>query len=232
MVISALTRIGEAKSSTGVTTRSIEVGGGGVPAGALLIVRLSYRQTAGTPTCVDDRGNTYTIDRDSGSSARGVIFSAPVVTPLVAGDTIDATIASSEVAMDAHYVTGADTSGTRVAAANSATGSSTTPSVGTTPTAAGQLLIGTLARTGNAADDTNDADTTDGSWVAMTEVDPGAFFSTNAILNGQYKLVTGISAQTYNPTLSASRNWGVCLVAYKEAPDSGILLPILNYHGG
>ena len=51
-------------------------------------------------------------------------------------------------------------------------------------------------------------------------------------VHGSRRAVEELLEEVLGAPLALGTMWGVCLVAYKEAPDSGILLPILNYNGG
>ena len=67
-----------------------------VAAGDTVIVTFAMDPATGTVTCADTKGNTYTADADvtngSGTSGvRTIVFSAPVTTALVSGNTITVT---------------------------------------------------------------------------------------------------------------------------------------------
>ena len=65
------------------------------------------------------------------------------------------------------------------------------------------LMIGLVVMKDPAtATFTEDADTTNGSWVSFTEVS-----NVDLKTGGAYKILSASGAQTYNPTISASRLW-------------------------
>src|SRR4029079_8284092 len=94
---------------------------------------------SGTVSCVDTKGNSYTVDTDvmngtsgSGDGVRTVILSAPITTALVSGNTITVTHPSvSARAVSVNEFSGLISSG-RLDRFASATGSSASPSSGTT----------------------------------------------------------------------------------------------------
>lgn len=213
--------IGTARSSTNVTSLAPTVDQA-VPTGQLVVVVLSYRAVGGTPSVTDARGNTYTLDAQASgtNSNRLAIFSAPVTTALQVGDAITASFASSNAAIQVFRFSGLDTTGTRVAASNTALGSSTDISVGATPTASGQVVIAANSRTGNPGDSSFDTDTTDGGWTWIPQTSSGAIQSIEATLDSAVKTVTGTTAQTWNNTLTTSRVWQAAIVVYKVAASS------------
>jgi len=100
--------------------------------------------------------------------------------------------------------------------ATTAAGASGTPSISRTPTAAGQLFYGCLAIEGLLADTyTQDSDTTDGTWSGRTSQGGTGTATSTVTVRGATKLVTGTSAQTWNPAIT-SRDWAA--VALVLAP--------------
>lgn len=74
--------------------------------------------------------------------------------------------------------------------------------------ASGNCAYAATAVEGPAGDTfTKDADTTNGSWVALTKAGTtNATADTNQTVAGAYKIVTGTGAQTHNPTNSVARD--------------------------
>lgn len=222
--------VGSNSAASNQTSLAITVPTAGVPLGSLLIVSVAMAAVQ-TVTVSDSGSNTYTADReDSSSSNYCGVFSAPVTTALTSGQSITVSIggvgSGSSIAIDAYYILAMDGAN----AAGGATGVSSTPSAGVTPTASGEMVYARLRHTGGAGDDTEDTDTTDGIWVQLLEIDPGAAASSNSVLNGEYKLVSGTTAQTYNPTLGAVRVWAESVVAYgvDGGGGGGSIVPILD----
>lgn len=98
-----------------------------------------------------------------------------------------------------------------------AIGTSATPSASITPAASGQLVYGGMAIETNTAV-TGDADVVNGSWAAIQSVvsNSGADL-TSMTVSRQYKIVTAGGAQTWNPTLGASKIWAENLVVFAVA---------------
>ena len=195
------------------TSASLIVPAGGVAVGNLVCVRTCMAD-AGTVSVSDTQGNTYTAL--SSQTVQGGVavrnFVSKLGVALVSGNTI--TVSSSvktsgPIAADAWS---GDDSATPVAQ-NEGQGTSATATSGSaTPTVTGQLALGLLGY-GSAGDGTNDSDTVDGTWVELTRTS----FSSQSV-DGAYKIVTGVSAQTYDFTLPAGPPPWVCEIAvFSEA---------------
>lgn len=195
-----------------------------VPIGALVVVTWAADNlSATTPTLssvTDSKGNTYTVIANVGSgsatAAAGQVAGIAVsrlTVALTAADTISAIASSASTvvkAVDAAYFTGA-TIATR-AAATTATGNGTAPSVNYTAGVSGDLLIGVVGNQNNALP-TGDADTTNGSWNVLGGVaSTGGNAATNISVYSQYKILTATGSQTYNVTI-ASGQWSIATVA-------------------
>src|SRR5439155_2576958 len=124
---------------------------GSVAAGNTVIVTFAMDPDAGTVSCADSKGNTYSKDADqtNGSSTSGVrtvVFSAPVTTALASGDSITVTLQHNVVAK---AVSAAEFSGLHTVPLDktaTATGSSTAASSGSTAATAVpiELLVGAV----------------------------------------------------------------------------------------
>ncbi|HYY05196.1 MAG TPA: hypothetical protein VE997_01365, partial [Candidatus Limnocylindria bacterium] len=93
--IAFVKNIGTNQSQTSGTSIAVSVPAAGVAAGNTVIVTFAMDPVSGSVTCADTKGNTYTLDADvmngtsgSGNGVRTVVFSAPVTTALVSGNTI------------------------------------------------------------------------------------------------------------------------------------------------
>src|SRR5205823_3488808 len=121
---------------------------GGVVAGDTLIVSFAMDPASGAVSCTDAKGNAYgaAVDFANGSGTSGVrtvVFSARIVTALVAGDTI--TVSHPSAAAKAVSIN--EFSGVGfVDQTMTATGNSNSPSSGSTATTsqANELLFGTI----------------------------------------------------------------------------------------
>ena len=188
---------------TASTTGVVTVPAGGCQVGDILIVRITDDSVAGSVTSITDTGsNTYAaLHANNTADPNGFVWVGNITTALVSGNTITVTISASaslNVAIDEFSGATATEDGTSA----SANGTSTTPSVTMTPNTAG-LMIGYLAIKDPAAVTiTEDADTTNGSWVSLTVVG-----NVDLKTGGAYKILSASGAQTYNPTISVSLLW-------------------------
>lgn len=180
-------------------------------------------------TVTDSKSNTWTVlgpaNQDPGAASAGItgyIAYTKISAALTTSDSITFTWGSGNPAAKAIQIeewVGIDSVTPVAVAALAATGVSTSPSVARTPLAASQVFYGALAIEGIAGDTyTQDADTTDGSWVGLTSVATAdATATNNALIRGAYKIVTGTSAQTWNPTIT-NRDWAQLGVVFGEGP--------------
>lgn len=180
-------------------------------------------------TITDPRSNTWTLltaaNNDPGAANAGItcrVAYCKVVNPYSNGDDLtwdynDNTTAKAIMVTEWSGIHG--TSPIAVAQTQS-TGASTTPaSAAKTPGTAGQMFFAAWAVEGPSADTvTEDSDTTDGSWVTLTRLSTvTGTAASNTTINAAYKLVTGTTAQTYNPTAGTSRDWAMCAVIFDTA---------------
>lgn len=219
---------------------------GSIAVGNVLIARISMNNsgTDGAATTVgisDPRGNTWTVgapaNQDPSTVNSGItcrIAYCVVANGYTNGDDLtfnygDTTIAEAIVVEEWANL---DTTSLVAVAQTTATGASTTPSVSRTPTAAGQLFYGALAIEGIIGDTyTQDSDTTDGTWATLTSLaTSGSTDTTNVVVRGASKLVTGTSAQTWNPTIT-SRDWAAVAIVFNAAPTGVAIVPADASHG-
>jgi len=224
VAISALTFIDSAGVGSS-TLLTLTVPAGGVPAGALVIIRVHYVGSTFRPDAdiSDSRGNSYTthINQSHSGNTRLRIATGVITTALQPGDTItldhgnSGSGSISTMVARAHYVTGADLSPGRIVDSSSAGSTSTSPSSGSVqPTATGQLVIGAIGHQ-NTASVTGDSDTVDGSWSTYGSSGQ-ASGSARSVVGGQEKIVTGLSAQTYNVSLDTSRLWSAGAIVIRD----------------
>lgn len=105
--------------------------------------------------------------------------------------------------------------------AGSGTSTSSAPSASSSGTApvAGDVAIGAAGfEHNNSGTVTGDSDSTSGNWsTALTSNTTGGNAFTNVTLVMQYKILTGTSAQTYNPTYSTSTDSNACVAVLQAA---------------
>jgi hypothetical protein len=199
--------------------------------GNYLIARIALDNagvSGAAPSCTvsDPRSNTWTVEgpanRTAGSAANDgstcYLAYAKITNAYSNGDSITFSHGSTSVVADAVVIeewAGIDATTPVAVSSTTATGSSTTPSLSRTPTAAEQLFYGLLSVEGPEGDAfTQDSDTTDGVWSGLSMVSSiSGTAASNQTTIGAFKRVTGTSAQTWNPTLGTSRDWaGIALV--------------------
>lgn len=219
-------------TTTGTTSLVDLAAGASITVGNYLIARVAC-DNSGTNgvapglTVSDPRGNTWTVLgpalQDPGAANAGIagyLAYCKVTNAFSNGDDVTftwgiTTPAKAIVVEEWKNIHG----GTPVAvAATTANGASTSPSAARTPLLVGQLVYGMVAIEGIAGDTfTQDSDTTDGSWQSLTKLaSANATATNNACIAGGYKVVSGTSAQTYNPTIT-SRDWAELLVVFDAA---------------
>lgn len=219
------------QSSTTVALAS----GGSIATGNYLIARVAMDNSgtsgaARTLTVTDTHSNTWTTltgaNRTAGSAANDgstcYIAYAKVTTGFSNGDNLTFTYSGAVVAkaIVVEEWVGLDATTPIAVSETTATGGSTTPSISRTPLASGQLFYGALSVEGPTGDTyTEDSDTTAGTWSTLSRVSSASgTAASNQTINGVAKLVTGTSAQTWNPTIT-NRDWAQ--VALVFAPSAG-----------
>jgi hypothetical protein len=102
------------------------------------------------------------------------------------------------------------------------TASSTTLSISRTPTAAGQMVLGVLAIEGPTGDTfTPDVDNTDGAWGILGRLSTtSGTAASNQTVWAVCKIVTGTSAQTWNPTIGTSRDIAAVMAVFDVEASS------------
>lgn len=143
--------IGQNSSISNSSSISITVPSGGVATGNTIIISFAMDPQTGTVTASDTKGNTYNKDTDvsngTGSSGvRTIVFSAPVTTALVSGNTITVSFPTAKSkAISVYYVSGL-VSASPTDQTHTGTADSSSPSSGAaaTTTQANELLIGVI----------------------------------------------------------------------------------------
>lgn len=211
-----------AANSASSATIALTVPAGGVAAGHTVIVGLNANGTGTLNSVDDDRGNLWTIDRNSTATTGGQVVSGIITTPLQAGDTITVTGASSiagRVAVAAEFSGIADTGAYDQEIATSAT--SATPNSGDTPdtTQTHELVLGFIAPANASAGVITGID---GSY---TEADRVNGTSSRSLLMA-YKTVTDTGPQSISGTLNASMAWRAVCTTYRAAAAVASTVPV------
>ena len=213
--------LAQATTTTAGTNLNLTVPAGGVAAGNTLLISFAMDPVSGSVSVADSKGNSYTADADvmngtsgSGTGVRTLIFSAPVQTPLAAGDLITITHPSATArAASAVYVSGLVTAAPADRTAT-ATGRSTSPASGNTATTtvASELLF---CATG--VEETSGTATTfsagSGGYTALTGSATAS--STGISVFPEYRTVTTTGTYSGTGTLNQTRRWATALVTYK-----------------
>jgi len=219
--VTLVKNIGKTGSTTTGTSLSVTVPAADVAAGNRVIVSVALDPTAGTVSCADSKGNVYAKDVDvtqgSGTSGvRSVIFSAPITAALVSGNTITVTHPSLAArAMSADEFSGLGTSGTLDKTA-SATGSSTSPSSGTTATTSqpSELLIGAID-----VETRGDTFTVGSGYTSLASISSASNgnATSNVTMNAEYRIVSATGGYAANGTLGTARQWAAGIATYRAA---------------
>lgn len=235
MAIAKVADRGSVVDTTNSTTTVITLTtGSAITVGNYLVARLALDNmgsggTATTVTVTDSAGNTWTkvgpINRDPGgaSEAGGItvyLAYAKVATGYTNTSTVTFTYGPVGVPRDSIVIdewSGIDGT-TPLATTAYLEAGATNPEALQTPTAAGQLFYTCLGTEGPVGDTyTEDTDTTDGAWTSLTRVGgTNASSSDNMTVAGAYKIVTGTTAQSWTPTVTA-RDYGCIGVVFAEA---------------
>jgi len=210
--------VGSSSTKTTGTTLTINVADT-IVVGDTLIVRVVNDYTAGAPTVTDSKGNTYTRDRtarDSNFDMRASLYSAPITTELVSGDTITVTFSSTAAKVATVDQFHGLLTLSPLDQNNGTSGSSTTPgtNISITTTQEDQVIIGFAAIEGS----TDDGYTEDllGQYTTLTRVGTtGGDDDTNLTINSGYKSLMSIDTYQYKPTLGVSRDWILFIASYK-----------------
>jgi prepilin-type N-terminal cleavage/methylation domain-containing protein len=209
------TSIGQANSITSNTFLSVTVPAGGVAAGNTIIVSFAMDSNAGTVSVADTKSNSYSKDADvlNSNGVRTLVFSAPVTTALVAGNTITVTYpATVSKAVSIYSVSGL-VSASRVDQTQTGPGTAIAVSSGNTAATAqaSELLIGAI---GSESYDTTF--TVGTGYTVMNSAIANDGNNTNASISifPEYRIVSATGVYDANGTLSVSRDWAAAIVTY------------------
>ncbi len=221
-IISYVKNVGtNTNQASGNTTLAVTVPVAGVAQGNFLAVYFAEDADGTNPTCADTRGNTYTRQVNASSAntnavARLAIFTAPVTTALVSGDTITVswTTATVAEAMSVSEFVNVDVLDVTPV---TATGSSTAPTTGNAATTYREtLLIGGIASEGPVAD----TFTAGANYLTAPPTRAGTSLATatsNVTINPEYRIVSATGNYLANGTIT-SRDWAAAIVPMRAAP--------------
>ena len=199
----------------GVTSDTVTIPAGGVPAGNTLIVRVGFQDRGAMGFAVslgDSQGNAYQLDVNQiQAPVRASIYRAFITAPLAAGDTI--TLTHPDIDSTAIAVTefrGVDAGAPDQVAANG--GGGTDPTASVTSTNANDLLIGVVAH------DEFNSKTNPAGWAVLPTVTEDCGVPpphTLLSLYGGYRIESSTGSFTFDPTLGTYRTWVDEVVAYR-----------------
>src|SRR5438093_1808002 len=154
--IAFVKNIGTSASATTGTTIAVTVPAAGVAAGDSIILTLAMGDAIGTVSATDSKGNSYSVAADvtNAANVRTVMLAAHNVTALASGDTITVTHPSVTArGLSANEFSGLSPT-SPLDQTRTATGSSATPSSGTTAATseAAELLLGAIGVAGPTSD--------------------------------------------------------------------------------
>src|SRR5438552_1577900 len=154
--IAFVKNIGTSASATTGTTIAVTVPAAGVAAGDSIILALAMGDASGTVSATDSKGNSYSVAADvtNAANVRTVMLAAHNVTALASGDTITVTHPSVTArGLSANEFSGLSPT-SPLDQTLTATGSSATPSSGTTAATseAAELLLGAIGVAGPTSD--------------------------------------------------------------------------------
>lgn len=208
----AATNIGT-NTNGGTASTSVAISSVTVPAGADILVAVLMATGFSGLSCSDPTNGSYTQVTSvnlNNASANGTLFLFRFAgSASLSGSTITASWTGSVKGMiSALYVTGqASASALDTAVTNTSFGASASPTITSgTPGVSGELLIGAM---GNGGGPTF---TQASGWSA-----PFNEIQNPSTLAGGNKVNSGSSAQTYNPSLSVSENYGMIIIGIKPA---------------
>lgn len=226
---------GSVQNNTSETATALDLPtAGAIAVGNYLVLRVAADNSgtsgaARTLTITDPRSNTWTVktpaNRTAGTASDGAtawIAYAKVTNAYTDGDDLTLNWSGAVVAKAANVeeLSGVHPSSPEAVGSTTSTGSSTTPSISRTPTEVGQMFYGALGIEGLAADTyTQDTDAVDGTWKTLTSITGGDLVTAAAsiTIRGARK-ITGVAAQTWNPTIT-SRDWAqIALVLANQWP--------------
>lgn len=187
-------------------------------AGSTVAVGIFVDSSNTVSSVVDSAGNTYTLEAPSlDGTARTQWAWATLTNALPSGGTItvDFSTANGRKMVHAFTADGIDASSPLAAVGTATTATSASPSVSLGPFAqADNAIFAVLYLASPLSYPTEDADY---EWLSDTDVDGRLWHAAGRVL-------ASTAAETYNPTLPASKLWRANIIAFKggDAPPSYI----------
>src|SRR5215469_8710423 len=204
-------------SSTSGATVAITTGIA-VPVGAMIVIAVCDASTSGSGSCTDSGSNVYTggtlvgLNNAQGTNGFVRIFTAPVKTALTAANTITYTKgASGTVACVSAFFAQGTLGLIDTGINNTATGSSTSPSVTSgTPQRSGSLFIACVGY-GNSGTYTQDATH---NWATPFTAVTGS--TTRGLGGGNQIGGATVATIIFNPTLGTTGVWGAVVTGLQQ----------------
>jgi hypothetical protein len=232
VAISKVADRASAASNSSVTTVDLSLSG--LTVGNVLIIRTAAENSGGggaarTITPSDQSGTILNgagwtaIQRnnDPGAASAGITCNLILINIQATSGTIRLTYSGSVVqACVAEEWSGISITTVGTDTTNVGTASTNLASLTDSSVASGNLLYAVEAVEGPQGDTyTNDADTTNGSWTALSKAGTtNATADQNSTTYGGYKITTGAGSQTYNPTINNARDSAGIMVEIAPVP--------------
>jgi hypothetical protein len=197
------------------TTIAVTVPAAGVPVGKRVIVAFNCNGGSSDPdpTCSDSKGNTYVRDEyNSGATRQLAIFSAPVTTALVSGDTITITHVSTarRLVTAAH----ANVAAKDVSSNNGGTGTTSITSGATaTRSQASSLGIGAF---GFSSSVTTQTLTPAAGWSNLSGLQQAGTGTSWWYLATTSRIYSSVGTDSADATLNSGQPYGALDVVYPE----------------
>src|SRR5262245_4635013 len=223
--ITTPTLVGSLGVQTTGTTLAVTNAGATIPVGSTVIVTVAMNPVAGTISCADSAGNTYSLDVNAtnGSGTDGVraaLFSTRVTSAIPTGGTITVTHPSDDRRAMVVMQTAGLLSPNPLDQTANGTGSGTVVSSGNvTTTVADELLVGAVA-----AESKKDTLLIPGAGFTQlhSENSGTAGGQTNNVTTyAIYQIVTATGTYAGGGTLTQSRVWVAPFATYKASPVCG-----------
>jgi hypothetical protein len=210
--------IGTSSTAAAGTSIAVTVPASGVAAGETVVLAFVMRDTGTAIAATDTRGNPYTlaVEADDAGLVRTAILSAPVLTPLTAGDTITVTHPPTTArALSAAAFTGVAVPAPLDRTATGA-GTGTTPATALTAPSgsADELVLGAIGTDGPASDTL----TPGAGFGALPSA--GTATGTDATIYPEFLVTTTIGSYAASGTLSTSRDWAAAVATFVAASSA------------
>lgn len=220
MAIAFVDRVGQNNANAGGTSLVVTVGAPGAAQGHKLFVAFATNGdgTEVAPTCVDSKGNIYTIDDDRNMSLNGtkrlVVFSSLLTVALVNGDTITCACPTLTLrAMDVLRFSGLGAAKDRVTSrqVSTSTGAST---LNTEPRRlANEVVIGICCWRNAVGTNTFTAGVSGAGYLAANLVVTATGF---LYLATEYQIFSATGIESADGTISIANGWIMTGIGYCE----------------